>query len=61
LRRSVGEELARPEFDECLLRLEREGAISLAPHARPEMLDALELDDCVPSPRGPMYFVIWRE
>ncbi len=23
-------------------------------------LDALELRDCVPSPRGPLYFLTWR-
>jgi hypothetical protein len=61
LRRSVGDEVPRPVFDDCLLRLEREGAVSLIPHARPEKLDALELRDCVPSPRGPLYFVTWRE
>jgi len=60
LRRAVGAEVARRDFDECLLRLEREGALTLTPHARPEMLDALELDDCVPSSRGPLYFVTWR-
>jgi hypothetical protein len=60
LRRSVGDEVSRLVFDECLLRLEREGALSLTPHARPERLDALELRDCVPSPRGPLYFVTWR-
>ena len=60
VRRSVGEAIPRRVFDECLLRLEREGAVSLTPHARPEKLDALELRDCVPSPRGPLYFVTWR-
>ena len=61
LRRSVGEEVSRPLFDECLLRLEREGTVSLTPHARPERLDTLELRDCVPSPRGPLYFATWRD
>jgi hypothetical protein len=61
LRCSVGDEVSRLVFDECLLRLEREGTVSLTPHARPERLDTLELRDCVPSPRGPLYFVTWRE
>jgi hypothetical protein len=60
LRRSVGDGVSRALFDECLLRLEREGTVSLTPHARPERLDTLELRDCVPSPRGPLYFVTWR-
>jgi hypothetical protein len=61
LRRLVGDEVSRPVFDECLLRLEREGTVSLTPHARPDELDTLELRDCVPSPRGPLYFVTWRD
>jgi hypothetical protein len=60
VRRSVGDEIPRAVFDECLLHLEREGAVALTPHARPESLDTLELRDCVPSPRGPLYFVTWR-
>lgn len=60
LRQSVGGEVARSALDACLLRLEAEGAVSLTPHARPEALDRLELADCVPSPRGPLYFVTWR-
>jgi len=60
LRRSVGEGFPRRVFDECVLQLEREGAVSLTPHARPETLDALELLDCVPSSRGPLYFLTWR-
>jgi hypothetical protein len=33
LRRSVGDEVAREVFDECLVRLELEGAVSPTPHA----------------------------
>jgi hypothetical protein len=58
--RCLGDQVPRAVFDECLLRLEREGALALIPHARPETLDALELRDCVPSSRGPLYFVLWR-
>ena len=61
LRDAVGEAAARDVFDECLLALEREGVVVLTPHARPEALDALERLGCVPSPRGPLYFVTWRE
>jgi hypothetical protein len=60
LRRRIGDDVPRHVFDEGLLRLESEGGVSLMPHARPEVLDPLELRDCVPSPRGPLYFVVWR-
>ena len=61
VRRSVGDAASRSVLDSCLLRLESEGSVFLTPHARPEVLDTLELRDCVPSPRGPLYFVTWRE
>jgi hypothetical protein len=61
LRRSVGGAVPRSVLDACLLQLEAEGAVVLTPHARPEVLDRLDLRDCVPSPRGPLYFVTWRE
>ena len=61
LREAVGEVVPRHVFDECLLAMEREGVVVLTPHARPEALDALERLGCVPSPRGPLYFVTWRE
>ena len=61
VRRSVGNAVSRGVLDACLLQLEAEGAVLLTPHARPEVLDALELRDCVPSPRGPLYFMTWRE
>jgi hypothetical protein len=59
VRRSVGEAVTRGVLDACLLQLESEGSVVLTPHARPEALDALELRDCVASPRGPLYFVSW--
>lgn len=59
VRRHVGDHVPRRALDACLLRLESEGVVRLTPHARPEVLDALELADCVPSPRGPLYFVTW--
>jgi hypothetical protein len=61
VRRSIGDAVPRAVLDECLLQLEAEGSILLTPHARPEVLDTLELLDCVPSPRGPLYFVTWRD
>jgi len=61
VRRSVGDAVPRSVLDACLLHLEAEGAVFLTPHARPEVLDTLELRDCVPSPRGPLCFVTWRE
>ena len=61
VRRSVGDAVPRRLLDECLLQLEAEGSIVLTPHARPEVLDTLELLDCVQSPRGMLYFVTWRE
>lgn len=61
LRETVGRAATRDVFDECLLALEREGVVILTPHARPEALDALERLGCVASPRGPIYFVTWRE
>jgi hypothetical protein len=61
VRRVVGADVPREALDALLLRLEDEGTIALTPHARPEALDALELADCVPSLRGPLYFVTWRE
>jgi len=61
VRRSVGDAVPRSVLDACLLQLEAEGSIFLTPHARPEALDTLELLDCVPSPRGMLYFVTWRE
>jgi len=60
VRQSVGDTVPRTVFDECLLQLEAEGSVFLTPHARPEVLDTLELLECVPSPRGPLYFVTWR-
>lgn len=59
VRRLVGDGVPRRVLDACLLRLEDEGVVHLTPHARPGALDALELADCVPSPRGPLYFVTW--
>jgi hypothetical protein len=59
VRRVVGAEVPRQALDAFLLRLENEGGLTLTPHARPEALDALELGDCVSSPRGPLYFVTW--
>jgi len=61
VRRSVGDAVPRTVLDGCLLQLEAEGSIFLTPHARPEVLDTLELLDCVASPRGPLYFVTWRD
>jgi hypothetical protein len=61
VRRSVGDAVPRSVLDACLLKLEAEGSIVLTPHARPEVLDTLERLDCVPSPRGMLYFVTWRE
>jgi len=61
LREAIGAAAPREVLDECLLALEREGAVVLTPHARPETLDVLERRDCVPSPRGPLYFLTWRE
>lgn len=61
VRRSIGDVVPRSVLDACLLQLEAEGSVVLTPHARPEVLDTLELLDCVPSPRGPLYFVTWRE
>ena len=59
LRQSIGNAVPRAVLDACLLQLETETAVVLTPHARPEALDALELRDCVASPRGPLYFVTW--
>ena len=61
VRRSVGDAVPRGVLDACLLQLETEGSVFLTPHARPEVLDTLDLRDCVPSPRGPLCFVTWRE
>ena len=60
VRQSVGDAVPRAVLDVCLLQLEAEGSVFLTPHARPEVLDTLELLECVPSPRGPLYFVTWR-
>ena len=61
LRRRLGDSVPHADLDACLLRLEREGGVSLIPHARPETLDPPELGDGVPSPRGLLYFLVWHD
>ncbi len=61
LRRLLGGKVTRSALDECLLALEREGGVTLIPHACPERLDLLERQDCVQSSRGLLYFAVWHE
>jgi hypothetical protein len=61
LRRQLGDTVAPADLDACLLRLEREGGVSLIPHAKPEKLEPLEARDGVPSPRGLLYFLLWHD
>ena len=61
LRRLLGDAVAPADLDACLLRLEREGGISLIPHARPDTLEPLDALDGVPSPRGLLYFLLWHD
>jgi hypothetical protein len=61
LRRFLGSAVPRSALDECLLALERDGGVTLIPHACPERLDLLERQDCVQSPRGLLYFVVWHD
>ena len=61
LRRQLGDTVSAADLDACLLRLEREGGVSLIPHARPDTLEPLDARDGVPSPRGLLYFLLWHD
>lgn len=61
LRRQLGDAVSSADVDACLLRLEREGGVSLIPHASPDKLEPLEARDGVPSPRGLLYFLLWHD
>jgi hypothetical protein len=61
LRRLLGDTVSAADLDACLLSLEREGGISLIPHARPDTLEPLDAHDGVPSPRGLLYFLLWHD
>ena len=59
LRRALGRQVSRAEFDQGLRRLREEGSIGLAPHAHPEFLSPFEVQDALPEGRALLYLLRW--
>lgn len=59
LRRALGRQVSREEFDQGLRRLREEGSICLAPHAHPEFLSPLEAQDALPEGEALLYLLRW--
>jgi len=59
LRRALGRQVSRGEFDQGLRRLQEEGSIGLEPHAHPEFLNPFEVQDALPEGQSLLYLLRW--
>jgi hypothetical protein len=60
LRRALGDQVTRRDFDEYLLRLSQEGSLDLMPHHDPASLPEESRRDAIPHPTaGLLYFLRW--
>ena len=61
LRRAIGRQVSREEFDKGLCRLRGEGVIALVPHAHPECLGPFEVQDGLAEGQSLLYLLHWRK
>lgn len=59
LRRALGRQVSRGEFDQGLRRLREEGSIDLGPHAHPEFLGPSEVQGALPEGQSLLYLLRW--
>jgi len=59
LRRALGRQVSRGEFDQGLRRLREEGSIGLEPHAHPEFLSPSEVQDALLEGPSLLYLLRW--
>lgn len=59
LRRALGTRVSRGEFDQGLCRLRDDGTIGLEPHAHPDCLGSIEIQDALAEGPSLLYLLRW--
>ena len=59
LRRALGTQVTRQEFDRGLRQLREEGCIGLEAHAHPDLLTPSEVQDALPDGSSVLYLIRW--